>query len=182
MIDYNNIARSITYYEARGFTRIESPWTVSKYASSITKPPEKIDYELKHNNKVLVASGEQSFIYLYIKGFLPLGKYQTVTPCFRDETFDDTHSKYFIKNELIITDDVSEDNLKFTMLAAKEFFEAVLEKEVKIVKYNHKCYDLFYENIELGSYGIREKPFLKWIYGTGCAEPRLSHVIKEIKF
>ena len=30
--------------------------------------------------------------------------------------------------------------------------------------------------VELGSYGIRECEFLKWIYGTGCAEPRLSKV------
>jgi len=36
-----------------------------------------------------------------------------------------------------------------------------------------------YNGVELGSYGIRECKFLKWIYGTGCAEPRLSQVIKD---
>ena len=34
---------------------------------------------------------------------------------------------------------------------------------------------------ELGSYGIRTCDYLKWIYGTGCAEPRLSRVLKLIE-
>jgi hypothetical protein len=32
---------------------------------------------------------------------------------------------------------------------------------------------------ELGSYGIRKyKNLFQWVYGTGCAEPRLSIVEK----
>ena len=38
-------------------------------------------------------------------------------------------------------------------------------------------YDIDYHGIELGSYGIRHCQFLNWIYGTGCAEPRLSKVM-----
>ncbi len=98
MINYLNIHDSTVFYENLGFKRIESPWTVSKYVSEITRPEEKIDYQMVHNKKVIVASGEQSFLYLYLKSFLPLGKFQTVTPCFRDELFDETHTKYFIKN------------------------------------------------------------------------------------
>ena len=84
MINYGRLDRSIKYYEENGFKRIESPWTVTKAVSAITKPPGGKDWEIVGKDKVLVASGEQSFLYLYLKGFLPKGKYQTVTPCFRE--------------------------------------------------------------------------------------------------
>lgn len=70
MIDYSRINRSINFYEEFGFKRIESPWTVTKAISGITKPKDKIDWEIKGKDKVLVASGEQSFLYLYLKNFL----------------------------------------------------------------------------------------------------------------
>lgn len=35
--------------------------------------------------------------------------------------------------------------------------------------------------IELGSYGIRTCDYLEYIYGTGCAEPRLSQTIKKLQ-
>lgn len=35
----------------------------------------------------------------------------------------------------------------------------------------------FKQRNELGSYGIRECEYLKWIYATGCADPRLSKII-----
>ena len=41
-------------------------------------------------------------------------------------------------------------------------------------------YDIEYNKVELGSYGIRENEYLTWIYGTGCAEPRLSKLQKYI--
>ena len=46
------------------------------------------------------------------------------------------------------------------------------------VKETELGYDIEIKGHELGSYGIRECEFLKWIYGTGCAEPRLSSLIK----
>ena len=42
-------------------------------------------------------------------------------------------------------------------------------------------FDIVCNGIELGSYGIRSCPFLDWIYGTGCAEPRTSSLIKKIE-
>ena len=176
MIDYYNIHRSIEYYDSIGFQRVEVPWTVTKQISDITRPRDKADYQLKHNDKVLVASAEQSFLYQYVKGFLPSGSFQAVTPCFRDDMFDETHSKYFIKNELIITCDTSEDSLHNMIEHAVEFFKISLkESEIKIIKTGHLEYDIEYMGVELGSYGIRETSFLRWIYGTACAEPRLSY-------
>lgn len=85
MIDYGRLDRSVKFYDEFGFKRIESPWTVTKAVSGITKPKDKIDWEIIGKDKVLVASGEQSFLYLYLKGFLPKGKYQTITPVFHQK-------------------------------------------------------------------------------------------------
>lgn len=175
MIDYARLDRSTKFYEQAGFKRIESPWTVTQYISDITKPEGKTDWEIVGKNKVLVASGEQSFLYLYLKGFLPKGRYMTITPCFRDEPFDHTHTKYFIKNELIITDEVTEEMLKSVVSTCKQFFETELVTKVDIVK-TDEGYDLEVNGIEIGSYGIRSCEYLKWIYATGCPEPRMTSV------
>jgi hypothetical protein len=175
MIDYSRLGRSIDFYESKGFKRIESPWTVTKAVSRITKPEGKGDWEIIGKDKVLVASGEQSFLYLYLKGFLPKGKYTTITPCFRDEVFDQTHTKYFIKNELIVTDDVSKRSLISVVDICKEFFKKELDRPIKVVE-TKDGYDLECDGIEIGSYGIRSCEYLEWIYGTGLAEPRMSAV------
>lgn len=180
MIDYNIIARSIPFYESAGFQRIESPWTVTPAISNITKPHGAKDMPITGKDKVLVASGEQSFLSMYNKGFLPKGRFQSVTPCFRDESFTPFHTKYFIKNELIITDVVDEKTLKFMIDTAVEFFTEIgLGVKVKSVSSVLPSYDIEFEGIELGSYGIRRCDFLYWIYGTGVAEPRLSKVMDK---
>ena len=206
MINYKILQDSIVHYEQCGFQRIESPWTVTPATSDITRPATATQWTIKEKDKVLVASGEQSFLYLYNKGFLPKGRFQTITPCFRDEIFDSWHTKYFIKNELIVTDDVTFGQLRNVILSAKEFFNEYCQR-VKSPDYlNHAGsgvniyrvtpsgsklvqdvslddlheypqYDLIYCGVELGSYGIRQCEYLKWIYGTGVAEPRFSRVL-----
>jgi hypothetical protein len=94
MIDYKLLNDSLIFYENNGYKRIESPWTVSQYVDDLTRPKDRVPFELKHNNKRLVASGEQSFLYLYLKEFLPLGQFQTITPCYRFESFDYLHQAY----------------------------------------------------------------------------------------
>lgn len=181
MIDYRIISDSNDYYEKEGFIRIESPWTVSKPISDITKPDYKQDFKIEYNQKVLVASGEQSFLYLYLKQFLPKGRFQTTTPCFRDEIFDTTHTKYFIKNELIDTQNVTTESLNEVVDKCFIFFSKYLRKENLTVDKTEEGFDINYnflnKQYELGSYGIRECDFLAWIYATGCAEPRLSSII-----
>lgn len=180
MIDYGRLDRSISFYESYGFKRIESPWTVTKDVSGITKPPNGTDWEIVGKDKVLVASGEQSFLYLYLKGFLPKGRYQTTTPCFREEPFDKTHTKYFIKNELMITDDVSDDSLFYVAGICKQFYEKELGVKVDMVKTDEGV-DLEVNGIEIGSYGIRSCEYLDWIYATGLAEPRFTFIKNMIK-
>jgi hypothetical protein len=178
MINYGIIDDSIEFYESRGFKRIESPWTVTPTISGITKPPGAKDFSITEKNKVLVASGEQSFLYLYNKGFLPKGQFQTVTPCFRDEPFTPLHTKYFIKNELIKTDVVNACELNRILLTAGVFFER-WNLKTKVVETGEQSYDLYHEDVELGSYGIRKCDYLTWIYGTGVAEPRLSLTLEK---
>lgn len=183
MINYQLIADSIKYYESKGFQRVEVPWTVTKPVSDITRPLGAGEFTIKEKDKVLVASGEQGFLYQYLKGFLPKGKYQATTPCFRNEIFDNWHTKYFIKNELIITD-IKEQSLDEIVEAALGFYQTLFPKErLRIRKTGSISYDIEYranesEFIELGSYGFRECEFLKWVYGTGLAENRTSRVIE----
>lgn len=180
MINYKILNDSIEYYEHFGFIRVESPWTVSEQIDDITRPPEALSFQLKHNNKCLVASGEQSFLYLYLKNFLPKGQFQTVTPCFRYESFDFLHTKYFMKNELIKTDVVTKAELDKMIKTALGFYSKYFSKDLLKVVESESGFDIILEtdfDYELGSYGIRKCEFLKWIYGTGCAEPRLSNLI-----
>lgn len=187
MINYEHIHKSIEFYQKINYKRIEAPWTVTQAISDITKPVGGKDFTIVEKNKVLVASGEQSFLYMYTKGFLPKGRFQTVTPCFRDEVFDLTHTKYFIKNELIDTEVVTVKRLSEMMMFAKAFFKSILGDDIKIysVRTGDESFDIVaYINdkeYELGSYGIRHCDFLSWVYGTGCAEPRLSFVKNLLK-
>lgn len=179
MIDYALLDRSIKHYEKYKFIRIETPWLVTDYVDNLTRPKDAIPYHIPNKQKNFVASGEQSFLYLYLKEYLPIGKFQTITPCLRNDPFDYTHTKYFMKNELIITDKVDLDSLQFVMHRALEFFRKEVSKSV-VPKETKDGYDLVLDDIELGSYGIRKTDFLTWIYGTGCAEPRTSKLIYGI--
>lgn len=180
MIDYKLINDSIIYYEGKGYQRIESPWTVSEKVDNITKPSDRISFQLRHNNKCLVASGEQSFLYLYLKNFLPKGQYQTVTPCFRLEAFDFLHTKYFMKNELIKTDVVTQVALVEVVEKCLAFYQPMFGNDLDVVP-TDIGFDIEIKGNELGSYGIRSCEFLDWIYATGCAEPRTSSLIKLYK-
>jgi hypothetical protein len=179
MIDYRKLADSLDFYENLGYKRIEAPWWVSQEIMNITAPKDKVtDYYLPANKKTLVASGEQSFLYTAVKGRLPKGRYQTVTPCFRDESIGITHKKCFMKNELIITDRVDQDMLRKVIEQAEDFFKTQVPDvdKLKVVQ-TDQGYDIEYGGIEIGSYGIRSCEFLDWIYATGCAEPRLTRAI-----
>lgn len=180
MIDYGKIDDCIKHYESKGYVRIETPWTVTPQIGDLTKPEGADDIRLHHNdNKVLVASGEQSFLYLYNKGFLPKGKFQTVTPCFRSDSFGPFHTKYFIKNELIITDEVSTKKLDEMVMMVKDHLDEAYQVPFYILPTTPTAYDILLDDIEIGSYGIRSCPFLDWIYGTGIAEPRLSKALEH---
>lgn len=190
MIDYLKLANSVQHYEGLSFVRIEVPWMVTAQIAELTKPPNAFDYHVQDIKKVLVASAEQSFLYLATKDQLPKGKYQAITPCFRYEPIDLTHRKCFMKNELINTESVSNESLMEIIQGALKFYQQYINIDrLKIVEAEaHKAiinYDIVAivngQEMELGSYGIRKSEVLKYIYGTGCAEPRLSLIMKKIE-
>jgi hypothetical protein len=95
-----------------------------------------------------------------------------------------------MKNELIQTDIVHKVALQDMVSIAYKFYRSYLpdiylpqapELPTRLtIKDTPDGYDIMYDDIELGSYGIRKCEFLEWIYGTGCAEPRLSNLIKKV--
>lgn len=177
MINYHLLAKSLDHYENYEFKRIESPWLVSEAIDDITKPKDVEPYVVMKGDKTkhFVASGEQSFLYLINKGFLPDGKYQTITPCMRNDDFDSWHTKYFMKNELIHFGDVKESDVEKIMEVALSFFRSIVNNQSKLtIQRTEDGYDINYFGIEIGSYGIRSCEFVTWIYGTGLAEPRFS--------
>ena len=190
MINYGYLNQASLIYQEKQYKRIEAPWLVTKAISDITKPADCSSYIVKkdteNTEKTFVASGEQSFLYLINKDYIPCGKYQTITPCMRDNAFDETHTKYFMKLELIeympdfVLRSFPEDFIKEMMEDVIYAWCMILGKgsynKLKKVKINDTSWDIEYDGIELGSYGFRSCSFCSWIYGTGIAEPRFSRV------
>ena len=197
MIDYALIDRATRYYADRGYQRIETPWLVSKDIADLTKPLNASTYivqkDTEQKQKVFVASGEQSFLYLINKGHMPrVGRYQTVTPCLRDDAWDTTHMKNFIKLELIEYSARSTDMDSLVLREhnklyvervvdiALSFFATLVDKtclEVVDTSAGYSVsYDINYNGIEIGSYGFRSCVFCDWVYATGIAEPRFSRL------
>ncbi len=203
MIDYQKIAAAVKFYGARGYKEVGAPWWVPQGTADITKPKDCKDslFQIRtygdqaplHDSclnsmldsvkqSTLVASGEQSLLSLLKNLALWPGKWQTTTPCFRNEPVTAMSSNYFLKTELMVVgkdaalelDSVVADAAGFfkrqVMLACGDvnLLEIVLTEDGK---------DIMYNGHELGSYGVRECEFARWVYGTGCAEPRLSRAI-----
>ncbi len=212
-IDYSLLAKAILFYENAGFKRIEVPWRVTTDILGITKPPgcENKDYIIQGTDKGLLASGEQGFLYLANKGVLPPGKYQTLTPCFRNETHDRHHSKQFMKLELIdlLTPSAAlefnenrliQQEVEGMANLAKRAFMALkpnsyLHNKMHIINaYNDDpvampasqqrdiVITMESGDVELGSYGARKTSFAAWVYGTGLAEPRFSKAMLQAMF
>lgn len=172
------LMKALNYYQNLGYQPIDVPLLVDLDVSAHTKP--KGVPELYHDNgKVYVASAEQSFIQLHKEGKLPNGKYMAVTPCYRHECFvSDTHYLMFMKLELIV---VGVDKWKpleerGMLSEAFTFFESV-GLQVKTTQFDKDSCDLINSKtgVELGSYGYRTMiDGVGYIYGTGCAFPRVS--------
>ena len=81
-----------------------------------------------------------------------------------------------MKTELIKTDTVNAEELNKMVDLCFNFYKKYLPN-LDIID-TGSGFDIEHNGYELGSYGIRECEFLKWIYGTGCAEPRTSNLIK----
>lgn len=183
-IDYYLVAFAEDYYRRRGFNLIDVPWLVSEAVSNLTKPNWKRNFWVK--KKVLVGSAEQSFIELFFDGKIKEGRYLATTPCFRDEQkVGWLHQNYFLKTELIEIGVVGEKELEELITTTKGFFSLFLK--TKVVKTGLNSFDIVdvISGVELGSYGLssldNDGTSMSYVYGTGCALPRLSTVIASQK-
>ncbi len=195
-IKYNIIQNAIDFYRSKGYKYIEVPWMVLGRDINITLPTEMESFPAL--SKSLVGSGEQSFLSLIMQQNLSMGNYVCATPCYRpyDEKNDGLHFPQFYKVELIsyfkiiANYDFISISLRNMLDCAKSFMEITRNESLEIIKTEDEkrkgcitieSYDIVTkDNIELGSYGIRIGTDKKddigyWIYGTGCALPRLMY-------
>lgn len=161
-IDWQLLANAESYYKSLGYKPVDVPWIVSKSVSEMTFNGRGIICDLGN----LVGSGEQGFL---VNNY-PSGLYQTITPCFREETnISDSVRSYFIKLELY-----SEDiypNYKLLLNDAFSYLSNIVE--CRIIK-TTEGHDIVSGELELGSYGARSMEDRHWVYGTGVALPRIS--------
>lgn len=173
-IDYRKVAAALDYYWRLGYEYIDVPWLVSSKSMAITSPPDAKLFETFAG--CCVASGEQSL--LEMRGQLIPGKrYVCATPCYRDDPPDKLHRQTFFKVELMTAQpENAEYELVETLEAAAGFFR---QYGRPVRKSAPGGIDLEINGVEVGSYGIRSYKDFRWVYGTGCAEPRLSQALQE---
>lgn len=179
-----HLAAAQGHYSAAGYRNIAAPWIVSAAAHNATAPPNTIEHRITAGGH-LVASGEQSFLQLPVDyaagrpGAAAVGRAQTTTECFRYES-DTWHQRHFWKVELIDTIDVDGSGLTRMVDTAAAFHSQYLDIDVVDTRVGLDIV-CAHTGIELGSYGIRRARVdghtHAWVYGTGCAEPRLTQVI-----
>ena len=197
-VEYDIVAKAITYYELAGYSYVNAPWQVSLDALMITAPSSFNKEDVaKANPNGFVASGEQSFLQMALDKKLFKGKYCCATPCFRpnDDLKDGLHFPNFFKVELIeyMGDDICDvpkiaGKVDSMTEKAAIFMENILGKDLLIESIidderagcqSSFCCDIVtpMTKIELGSYGYRVAEQIgSWIYGTGVALPRLTIV------
>lgn len=178
LIDYGLLSKACNFYRTMGFHQVEVDWTISEYFSDIPRPEgaDNIAFILQDNSRLL-CSAEQGLIRATMLGKLNqnVGGYFSVSPCFRREKIDYSHSQTFMKLELFA---IGKDRINWMTWCAKQFFEQN-EVVTEILK-TDIGQDLMYDGrasgkLELGSYGTRTLPDNQLItYGTGLALPRFT--------
>lgn len=191
MIDYKKLVKSQEFYLKYGFNIIETPWLIKEEAYKYTAPPNTNSFHINFLDSYLVASAEQGFLQLIDDEKIKPGKYQSLTPCFRDDEEDDLHCKYFMKNELIeilpnhFINSPKLEKLNYMIDTCLLFFKKYLKGVISIQTKDDRSLVSFdlqtISGIELGSYGIRKYKNYLYIYGTGCAEPRLTTAVEKNK-
>lgn len=199
-IDWRLLGIAVEFFKGHGFEYVETPWIVSQLAANATKPAAarpfyvepvgsvKIDQEKTPAGPCLVGSAEQGFLELMLHGHLPVGKYVSVSPCFRDEIeTGPLHFRDFAKVELLWRgpSDPSAKNAARAaqaeiMALARSFFAIQhLDTEVQDTEIGQDL--VTPQKIEVGSYGHRlvevDENFYLWAYGTGLALPRFSQAL-----
>lgn len=182
-VNYRRLIESIDYYNDKGYKRINLSWIVNeKYANLTYKDDNKF---IIKDGRALLGSAEQAFLREVLENNLE-GKFQCLTPCFRNDKEDNLHFEYFMKNELFIYNEKYnfrdyESILEKMIKNAYNFFEEQSYiSTLKLIKTPESLisYDILLKDIEVGSYLMREVEFegkkIMYVCGTGLAEPRFE--------
>jgi hypothetical protein len=185
------IARCLHYWDTQGYRFVSLPWLTPARYTDATKPAAIVGADVATAHGNLVASGEQSFLMLCEQGLLPAGdRFIGWTPCFRQEpVFDSRHHFYFMKAELFlrVPNRAAGREALAVMVAGAEHW---MQQEVRNSGVTSRLWredlgpdqtDLLLGTLELGSYGVREFAGQYYVYGTACAEPRLSEAISRCR-
>jgi hypothetical protein len=176
---------ALEYWQHLDYEFVNLPWLVSRSVLEYTRPPQANGDDIYTPHGGFVASGEQSFIQLWVEGLLQADRrYIGWTPCLRQEAvFDARHHFYFLKAELFApcsTSDALQVRNEMVTKAIRYFRSEAGEASVRVV--DNTQLDIEVAGIEVGSYGIRKLPAGEsYVYGTALAEPRLSHAIDTRK-
>lgn len=181
-IDYSKIGAAQKFYEhGCGYRNVKTQWITSTAAVQVTLPPARRPQSALDG--CLVGSGEQGFIQMMMDDALLPGKYQTATPCFRDEpAYSETTLPWFFKVELIsylgsleVSRESASRGTRDVLYDALQCMEYIAQSNTKFkIVVTDEGYDIMCNDIELGSYGYRSWENHLWIYGTGIAEPRFT--------
>jgi hypothetical protein len=179
------LQQALNYWQALGYRFVNLPWLASMSILDYTRPPQAKGDDIYTPHGGFVASGEQSFLDLWVHGRLSadvpcIGW----TPCVRQEAvFDDTHHFYFLKAELFVPCCTLEPRkvLSDMLFEAHRYFDALAPGAViRPIDFAQK--DIEIANVEVGSYGIRMLPTGEpYVYGTALAEPRLSYALERFE-
>lgn len=181
LIDYCLLARASEFYRQAGFKQIEVPWLVEPLIDDLTRPVDRRPFNVEILGKNLGASGESGLreTWTVDDAMESDVDYFTITPCFRDDPEDKIHSREFVKLELgrmtFDRDQASRAAIMYFDIA-KSFCETIHPKlTFGFEGQGGGQFDLVYQGLELGSYGVRSTPQgAFWVYGTGLALPRFS--------
>jgi hypothetical protein len=173
-IIWEAIGRAVGHYQTFDYAYVEVPWAVPPEDIGATFVPTGSDPAIPGMG-FLVGSAEQGFVKLDREGALGAGRFVACSPCFRvrEPVFDIFHQPYFMKVELYRNDRVDEAALMEMIRDARQLFRLFLGSDPELVA-TDEGFDIEVNGIEVGSYGIRSYGALRWIYGTGLAEPRFS--------
>lgn len=179
MINWQHVAQAIEHYKGKGYLYLELPWIVTPEAIMVTLPNYHEAVHTRYGD--LVGSAEQAFIQKFVmEDWHCAGRFVAAGPCFRDDDLDELHQLHFFKVELIEiqrdqyrVDDWAPAALKLMLEDALGFYTSLDHRGV-YPQMTDDGYDIMYQGIELGSYGIRHHKGWTWVYGTGYADPRFT--------
>lgn len=179
-VSWAAVAAAVSHYAARGWAPVDVPWIVPREVTAITCA-ERARIMAVEGRGDLVGSAEQSFLALDLAGDLGRGRFLAVSPCFREEpVVDRLHRRTFVKVELYANDDTGPDALERAVGDAEAFFRSLLPRPGLLAREpTAEGLDLTVGGVEVGSYGVRSRGTLAWVYATGLAEPRFSTALRD---